>query len=55
MLRGNPIPFPAPVEDIDSIWSGPEKNTVYELLKYSFVGGPIQLKGSTIFFRPDSG
>ena len=44
MLRGNPIPFPATVEDIDSIWSGPEKNAVYELLRYSYVGGPVTVK-----------
>jgi luciferase family oxidoreductase group 1 len=50
MIRGNPIPFPAPVEDIDSIWSIPEKNAVNELLKYSFVGGPDTVKKGLQYF-----
>jgi luciferase family oxidoreductase group 1 len=50
MIRGNPIPFPAPVEDIDSMWSLPEKYAVNELLKYSFVGGPTTVKKELQYF-----
>ena len=50
MIRGNPIPFPAPVEDIDSIWSMPEKKAVNELLKYSFVGAPDTVKKGLQYF-----
>jgi luciferase family oxidoreductase group 1 len=44
MIRGNPILFPAPVEDIDSMWNIQEKYAVNELLKYSFVGEPDAVK-----------
>ncbi len=44
MIRGNHMPLSAPVEDIDSLWSGSEKNTVDEMLRYSFVGGPNMVK-----------
>ena len=44
MIRGNHMPFPAPVENIDGIWSNPERYAVGEMLKYSFVGGPPTVK-----------
>ncbi len=44
MIRGNHMPLSAPVEEIHSLWSEPEKNTVDEMLRYSFVGGPIMVK-----------
>jgi luciferase family oxidoreductase group 1 len=44
MIRGNPILFPAPVDDMCGIWSMPERYAVGEMLKYSFVGGPATVK-----------
>jgi luciferase family oxidoreductase group 1 len=44
MIRGNQVPFPAPVENMDGIWSNPERYAVGEMLKYSFVGGPATVK-----------
>jgi len=44
MIRGNQILFPAPVEDMGSIWSNHERYAVGEMLKYSFVGGPATVK-----------
>ena len=44
MIRGKPILFPAPVDDMGGIWSMPERYAVGEMLKYSFVGGPATVK-----------
>jgi luciferase family oxidoreductase group 1 len=44
MIRGNPILFPAPVNDMGGIWSKPERFAVGEMLKYSFVGGAATVK-----------
>ena len=44
MIRGNHMPLPAPVENMDGIWSNHERYAVGEMLKYSFVGGPATVK-----------
>jgi luciferase family oxidoreductase group 1 len=44
MVRGKPILFPAPVDNIDNIWTGPEKHAVNKMLEYSFIGGPEKVK-----------
>lgn len=43
-LRGNEMPLQPPVNNIDSVWSIPEKQAVDQRLKYSFVGGPATVK-----------
>lgn len=44
MLKGNQMPLQPPVNNIDSVWSIPEKHAVDQRLKYSFVGGPATVK-----------
>lgn len=44
MIRGTHIPLQSPVDNIDSLWNGPEKYAVDTMLKYSFVGGPTTVK-----------
>ncbi len=44
MVRGDPILFPAPAEDIEGMWSKSEKYAVDKMLEYSFVGGPDKVK-----------
>ena len=44
MLKGSQMPLQPPVNNIDSIWSIPEKHAVDQRLKYSFVGGPATVK-----------
>ena len=44
MLKGSQMPLQPPVNDIDSVWSKPEKYAVNQRLKYSFVGGPATVK-----------
>jgi len=40
VFRGRPGPVPPPVEDMERIWSRPEKAGVTEALHHSAVGGP---------------
>jgi luciferase family oxidoreductase group 1 len=44
MLKGSQMPLQPPVNNIDSVWSIPEKHAVDQRLKYSFVGGPATVK-----------
>jgi luciferase family oxidoreductase group 1 len=44
MLKGSQMPLQPPVNNIDSVWSIPEKHAVNQRLKYSFVGGPATVK-----------
>jgi len=44
MLKGSQMPLQPPVNNIDSVWSIPEKQAVDQRLKYSFVGGPATVK-----------
>jgi luciferase family oxidoreductase group 1 len=44
MIRGNHIPLQDPVENMNRIWSGPEKCAVDRMLEYSFVGGAATVK-----------
>ena len=46
MIKGSQMPLQPPVNDIDSVWSKPEKHAVDQRLKYSFVGGPATVKKS---------
>jgi luciferase family oxidoreductase group 1 len=46
MLTGSQMPLQPPVNNIDSVWSIPEKHAVDQRLKYSFVGGPDTVKKS---------
>jgi luciferase family oxidoreductase group 1 len=46
MIKGNQMPLQPPVNDIDSLWSKPEKNAVDQRLKYSFVGGADTVKNN---------
>jgi luciferase family oxidoreductase group 1 len=46
MIKGSQMPLQPPVNDIDSIWSKPEKYAVDQRLKYSFIGGPATVKKS---------
>jgi len=40
LLRGSPGKLQAPVDDIDSYWTPPEKEHASRMLKYSIVGSP---------------
>lgn len=52
MVRGNPIPLQAPVDNIDNLWNASEKCAVNSILKYSFVGGsPIVKKDMQSFLN----
>jgi luciferase family oxidoreductase group 1 len=44
MLKGSQMPLQPPVNNIDGVWSIPEKHAVDQRLKYSFVGGPATVK-----------
>jgi luciferase family oxidoreductase group 1 len=44
MLKGSQMPLQPPVNNIDSVWSIPEKHAVDQRLKYSFVGAPDTVK-----------
>jgi luciferase family oxidoreductase group 1 len=44
MLKGSQMPLQPPVNNLDSVWSIPEKQAVDQRLKYSFVGGPATVK-----------
>jgi luciferase family oxidoreductase group 1 len=44
MLKGSQMPLQPPVNNLDSVWSIPEKQAVDQRLKYSFVGGPTTVK-----------
>jgi luciferase family oxidoreductase group 1 len=50
MLKGSQMPLQPPVNNIDSVWSIPEKHAVDQRLKYSFVGGPATVKKSLVSF-----
>ena len=40
LRRGNPVPLPPPVDDMDRVWSGPEKRMVEHSFREAVVGSP---------------
>jgi luciferase family oxidoreductase group 1 len=55
MIRGNHMPLPPPVDDIDALWSKQERHAVGQMLKYSFVGGPDTVKKQMEMFLDKTG
>ena len=43
IIRNDRKPFPAPVEDMDAIWSAMEKSMVLQKLKFSFIGNQSEI------------
>jgi len=43
IIRNDRKPFPAPVEDMDAIWSAMEKSMVLQKLKFSFIGSQDEI------------
>ena len=43
IIRNDRKPFPAPVEDMDAIWSAMEKSMVLQKLKFSFIGNQEEI------------
>lgn len=43
IIRNDRKPFPAPVEDMDTIWSAMEKSMVLQKLKFSFIGNQEEI------------
>lgn len=44
IIRNDRKPFPAPVEDMDKIWSPIEKSMVLQKLKFSFIGNQEEIQ-----------
>ncbi|MCU7618070.1 LLM class flavin-dependent oxidoreductase [Chryseobacterium sp. PBS4-4] len=43
IIRNDRKPFPAPVEDMDAIWSAMEKSMVLQKLKFNFIGDQSEI------------
>lgn len=44
IIRNDRKPFPAPIEDMDAVWSPSEKAMVLKMLKFSFIGNKEEIK-----------
>jgi alkanesulfonate monooxygenase SsuD/methylene tetrahydromethanopterin reductase-like flavin-dependent oxidoreductase (luciferase family) len=44
MVRGKRGPLPPPVDDMDALWSPPERAQVERMLAVSVVGGPLTVR-----------
>jgi luciferase family oxidoreductase group 1 len=53
--RGNPGPYPAPVDDIEQHWSGPERARASHMLTYSLVGSPDTVRAGLERFVATTG
>lgn len=43
IIRNDRKPFPAPIEDMDNVWSPMEKAMVLKMLKFSFIGNQAEI------------
>lgn len=55
LIRNTRRPLPAPVDDIDKLWSFEERAAVQQMAHYSFVGSPDTLKGELQTFVDNTG
>lgn len=44
IIHGSTKPLQPPVENMDEIWSEPEKAAILQMMKYTFIGGPETVK-----------
>jgi luciferase family oxidoreductase group 1 len=44
IIHGSTKPLQPPVENMDVIWSEPEKAAILQMMKYTFIGGPDTVK-----------
>jgi luciferase family oxidoreductase group 1 len=50
LVRGNPGPFPAPCDDIETVWSPQEKQQASHMLRHAIVGDPSTVREGIIRF-----
>lgn len=51
IIRNERKPFPAPIEDMDALWSPAEKAMVLKMLKFSFIGDQIEIEKQLVSFQ----
>ncbi|MDQ6813197.1 MAG: MsnO8 family LLM class oxidoreductase, partial [Bacteroidota bacterium] len=54
IIHGSAKPLPPPVENMDPMWSEPEKAAILQMMKYTFIGGPQTIKVKLEQFLSDT-
>jgi luciferase family oxidoreductase group 1 len=54
IINGSTRPLRPPVENMDEIWTEPEKAAILQMMKYTFIGGPENIKRKLQSFLNDT-
>lgn len=55
IIHGSTKPLQPPVENMDEIWTEPEKAAIFQMMKYTFIGGPETIKEKLQRFLDETG
>lgn len=54
IIHGSTKPLQPPVNNMDEIWSEPEKAAILQMMKYTFIGGPGTIRKKLIDFLKET-